>query len=94
MPDEPRPTRAPEPGPREVSPWALAGLGMQFAAALVGFGYLGQWLDSRFDTSPVFLLAGVFLGGGGTFYASYRRLTAPSATTDGAQSTNGSGRSR
>jgi F0F1-type ATP synthase assembly protein I len=67
---------------------------MQFAAALVGFGYLGQWLDSRFDTSPVFLLAGVFLGGGGTFYASYRRHTAPSATTDGAQSTNGSGRSR
>ncbi len=58
----------------EQSPWALAGLGTQFFVALVAFGYAGNWVDERVDTSPVFLLVGVFLGGGGTFYMSYRRL--------------------
>jgi F0F1-type ATP synthase assembly protein I len=63
--------------PGEVSPWALAGLGVQFAVALVLFGYAGQWVDQRFDTSPVGLLAGVLVGAGGTFYLSVRRLSAP-----------------
>jgi F0F1-type ATP synthase assembly protein I len=63
--------------PGEVNPWALAGLGLQFAVALVLFGYAGQWVDQRLGTSPVGLLAGVLVGAGGTFYLSYRRLTAP-----------------
>ncbi|MES2524996.1 MAG: AtpZ/AtpI family protein [Gemmatimonadota bacterium] len=62
------------PPPGERSPWALAGLGMQFFAALVLFVYAGNWMDERFGTSPLFLLAGLFIGGGGTFYLSYRRL--------------------
>jgi F0F1-type ATP synthase assembly protein I len=77
MPGPAQPQGPHDDGPHQVSPWALAGLGMQFAVALVGFGFLGQWLDQRFGTSPVFLLTGIFLGGGGTFYVSYRRLTAP-----------------
>jgi hypothetical protein len=59
---------------REQSPWALAGLGAQFFAALFAFVYAGNWMDARFHTSPLFLLSGLFVGGGGTFYASYRRL--------------------
>lgn len=55
----------------------VAALGVQFAAALIAFGYAGQWLDTRFNTAPVFLMIGVFFGGGGTFYLSYRRLMAP-----------------
>ncbi len=70
MPDKSTP-------PREISPWALAGLGVQFAVALVGFLYLGQWIDRRFDTAPIFLMIGVFFGAGGLFFVSYRRLTAP-----------------
>ncbi len=66
--------RAREPG--EVSPWALAGLGVQFAVALVFFGYAGQWVDQRLNTAPVFLLTGVLAGAGGTFFLSFRRLTA------------------
>jgi len=58
----------------EQSPWALASLGTQFLIALLAFGYAGNWLDERWGTSPLFLLAGVLLGGGGTFYLSYRRL--------------------
>lgn len=61
-------------GSAAQSPWALAGLGTQFFIALIAFGYLGNWLDGRWGTSPLMLLIGVFGGGGGTFYASYRRF--------------------
>lgn len=77
MADDPR---IPTPGqapPGEQSPWALAGLGMQFFASILLFVYAGNWLDQRFDTSPLFLLGGLFVGGGGAFYASYRRLMKP-----------------
>jgi len=72
--------RTPTPGstpPGEQSPWALAGLGMQFFAAILFFVFAGNWLDRRFDTSPLFLLGGLFGGGGGAFYTSFRRLTKP-----------------
>lgn len=55
----------------------VAVLGVQFAAALIACGYAGQWLDLKLNTAPVFLMIGVFFGGGGTFYLSYRRLMAP-----------------
>lgn len=63
--------------PGEVSPWSLAGLGVQFAVALVLFGYVGQWVDQRLNSAPVGLLTGVLVGAGGTFYLSVRRLLAP-----------------
>ena len=53
-----------------------AGLGLQFAASILLFLYVGQWLDRRFGTAPVFLLLGVFLGAGGSFYSMYRKLMA------------------
>ena len=75
MDEEPR-RQKPKPGaPPEKSPWALAGLGMQFFVALIAFVYAGNWVDARMGTPPIFLLLGVFLGGGGTFFLSYRRLT-------------------
>ncbi len=63
--------------PGEQSPWALAGLGMQFFAAILFFVYAGSWLDRRLNSSPLFLLGGLFIGGGGAFYASYRQLMKP-----------------
>jgi hypothetical protein len=72
--------------PGEVSPWALAGLGLQFAVALVGFGYLGQYLDARFGTAPFGLLGGVLLGAGGTFFVSVRRALARSREQAGSGS--------
>jgi F0F1-type ATP synthase assembly protein I len=60
--------------PGEASPAALAGLGVQFLAAILFFVYAGTWLDDRLSTAPLFLLSGVLVGGGGVFYASYRRL--------------------
>jgi F0F1-type ATP synthase assembly protein I len=53
---------------------ALAGLGVQFLAALLVFVYAGNWMDRRFGSSPLFLLSGLIIGGGGVFYASYQRV--------------------
>lgn len=61
--------------PAGTSGLVYAGLGVQFAVTLVLASFLGSWLDRRFGTQPVLLLACVVLGGGGAFYALYRQLT-------------------
>lgn len=53
---------------------------MQFFASILLFVYAGSWLDRRLDTSPLFVLGGLFGGGGGAFYVSYRSLTKPRAS--------------
>ena len=55
---------------------AYAGFGLQFAISILVFLWIGQWLDKRFGTSPIFLLIFVFVGGGGAFYSIYRKLMA------------------
>ena len=64
---------------------AYAGFGMQFVVSLLLFLYLGQWVDRRLGTSPVFLLIGIFVGAGGSFYAMYRKLMAEQAREDEAK---------
>ena len=53
-----------------------AGVGIQFAAAIILFLFAGQWLDRRLGTSPVFLILGVFIGAGAAFYSMYQKLMA------------------
>jgi len=53
-----------------------AGFGVQFAIAILLFLYLGNWVDRKVGTSPLFLVLGVFLGAGASFYSIYRRLMA------------------
>jgi F0F1-type ATP synthase assembly protein I len=76
MTDEPRPRGS---GGDDSVPSAAtyAGLGLQFAAAILVFLFAGQWLDRRLETSPLFTILGVFVGAGGAFYAIYRKLMAP-----------------
>jgi F0F1-type ATP synthase assembly protein I len=59
-----------------------AGLGIQFAASILLFLYLGQWLDKRFGTDPLFLYIGVFTGAGAAFYSMYRNLMADQKRED------------
>src|SRR3954465_10776694 len=54
----------------------FAGVGLQFAAAVVVFLFAGQWLDNRVGTNGLFTLAGVFVGGGAAFYNMYRKISA------------------
>lgn len=65
----------------------LAGLGIQFAATILVFLYIGQWLDRRLGTAPWLLIAGVLLGAGASFYSMYRKLMT-------AQRRDGGGRPR
>lgn len=53
-----------------------AGLGFQFAAAILLFLWLGQWVDRKVGTDGPFLLLGVFVGAGAAFYSMYKRLMA------------------
>jgi F0F1-type ATP synthase assembly protein I len=78
MDEKPQGNTPSTPASSDVSPWALAGLGLQFCLAMLVFAYAGLWIDRRYGTMPIFLLLGVFLGGGGTFALSIRRLTASS----------------
>lgn len=55
---------------------AYAGFGLQFAASLLVFLWVGQWIDRKLGTAPLFLMLGVFVGGGAAFYSMYRKLMA------------------
>jgi F0F1-type ATP synthase assembly protein I len=50
------------------------GAGLQFAASIALFLFLGMWLDRRLGTDPWLLIAGVMVGGTAGFWSIYRRL--------------------
>lgn len=60
----------------------IAGAGLQFAVAIILFVFLGQWLDKKFGTSPVFLFVCVFVGAGASLYSMYRKLNAINRAED------------
>ncbi len=70
------------PAKDEINVGSFAGAGIQFAVAVVLFVLLGQWADRKLGSAPVFLLAGVFIGGSAAFYSMYRRLTAAQKADD------------
>jgi F0F1-type ATP synthase assembly protein I len=52
-----------------------SGLGVQLAATIVVFFFLGYWLDkSIFDTFPMLTLIFTFLGFGGAFYNFFMKI--------------------
>ena len=54
---------------------------MAFSIALFGLG--GNWLDGRLGTRPLFVLLGVFLGFGLSFYRMYALLVLKQRDEDG-----------
>lgn len=72
-------TRSVPPSSDGLSAGELGGLGLQMAVAILVFLYAGQWLDRKLGTAPWFLLIGVFVGAGGSFYSMYRKLMAAQA---------------
>ena len=55
---------------REASPYL--GLGIQLAAGVIVFYYVGSWADGRLHTSPWLMLAGVLIGIVGGFIKFFR----------------------
>jgi F0F1-type ATP synthase assembly protein I len=52
----------------------VLGVGLQFAASIVLFLFVGRWLDEKLGTEPWLLLAGVLIGACAGFYSLYRQL--------------------
>jgi ATP synthase protein I len=82
MADEKRQPPTPS---RGLSGADFAGVGIQFAFAIIAFLFAGQWLDNRIGTKPVFTILGVFLGAGAAFYNMYRKITAAQKKDDEAR---------
>lgn len=59
-----------------------AGAGLQFAAAILVFLFLGQWLDRRLGTDPWLMMLGVFVGASAGFYSMYRSLAGAQRADD------------
>lgn len=66
----------------------FAGVGIQFAAAIIIFLFAGQWVDDRLGTGGLFAVAGVFIGSGAAFYSMYRKITAAQRRDDEERSAN------
>jgi F0F1-type ATP synthase assembly protein I len=79
MEDEKRPQQSSKKG---LSGADFAGVGLQFAIAIIAFLYAGQWLDNRLGTNALFTIAGVFLGAGAAFYSMYRKIAAAQKQDD------------
>jgi len=76
MPEEER-RKGKQENPRQQA-WAAsgryAGLGLQLAASIGLFLWLGWWADHRIGTTPLLTIVGAFVGAGGGFYSLYRQL--------------------
>jgi len=66
----------------------FAGVGIQFAFAIIVFLYAGQWLDNRLGTNGLFTIAGVFIGATAAFYNMYRKISAAQKQDDEERSAN------
>jgi F0F1-type ATP synthase assembly protein I len=79
MDDEKRPQHGSSKG---LSGAEFAGMGIQFAVAMLVFAFVGQWLDRRFGGTGMFTIGCVFLGAAGAFYSMYRRISAAQKRDD------------
>ena len=80
MENQKRPERTPPGGGLSGADFAVVGI--QFAVAIIGFLFAGQWLDNRIGTKPWFTIIGVFLGAGAAFYNMYRKISAAQKKDD------------
>jgi len=79
MDDEKRSRPSPKQGPSGAD---FAGMGLQFAFAIVVFLFAGQWLDNRLGTNGLFTIVGVFIGAAAAFYNMYRKISAAQKRDD------------
>lgn len=61
---------------REKSPYfhAAVDFGYTLLASIAVFGWLGWWLDGKYQTTPLLLIGGIFLGLAVGFNSLFKRL--------------------
>ena len=59
---------------RMIAALRLIGVGFFMGVSIVLGVTAGLWLDSRFDTSPILVIAGLLLGIAVAFYGVYQML--------------------
>jgi F0F1-type ATP synthase assembly protein I len=64
-----------QPGDRAPGAIKYAGLGVQLAASVLVFVWIGQWADRKLGTGGLLTVVAAFLGFGGTMYWLVRSLT-------------------
>jgi F0F1-type ATP synthase assembly protein I len=79
MEDEKRPHQSSN---KSLSGSDFAGVGVQFAVAIIVFLFAGQWLDKRLGTNGMLTIAGVFIGAAAGFYSMYRKISAAQRRDD------------
>ncbi len=79
MDDEKRSGPSPKQG---LSGANFAGMGLQFAVAIIVFLFVGQWLDNRLGLNGLFTVIGVFVGAAAAFYNMYRKISAAQKQDD------------
>lgn len=57
---------------RDISPYL--GLGLQLAASILVFLFLGRWIDGKLNTYPVFMIIGAFIGAAGGMISFIRTV--------------------
>lgn len=63
------------PGKKSPGPMRYAGLGVQLAASMLIFVWIGQWADRKLGTGGLLTVVAAFLGFGGTMYWLIRSLS-------------------
>jgi len=59
---------------RWVAALRFVGVGFFIGGSILGGVLVGLWLDSRFNTEPILVIAGLFLGFLVAFYGVYEML--------------------
>lgn len=68
---------------------ALAGLGFELAAAVVGFALLGYWIDRHYETEPWGLLVCIGIGLFGGMYNFIRQSVRASRSSADEEGSDG-----
>ena len=75
------------PASSQRPPMALAGLGFELLAAIVGFSFVGYWIDRHYETKPWGLIICALLGIIGGLYNFIRVAT--SVTRESSEESGG-----
>jgi ATP synthase protein I len=62
--------------------YAIVGAGFGLAISILFFAWLGNFVDGKLHTAPLFLLIGLAIGLGAGFYAFWRKISAESKSRD------------